>query len=420
MKITILTFGSRGDIQPFAALAGALQKAGHNVVLAGPSRFADLVLSGTPGVSFAPLSGDPAEISKSINAAGTNVFRMLTSIRNYVLGIAPQIVCQIVEACADADLIIHSFLFTTGAHSLARQLGIPDISIQTFPMFAPTGDFPNVALPAMGRAGNYLSHWFATQIFWYGGNSGFRQIQHLLPDTFPRSLSWPFSGERPTPLLIACSPSVVPASLDWPAYIHLTGYLFLDDEQYQPPGVLTQYLQAGPPPVCISFGSMVNAEAEHIHQILCEALEKRHERAIFLTGWGAFHPAAQSETVLHLAAAPHSWLLPRCKAVIHHGGAGTTAAGLRAGIPNLVIPHAVDQPFWGARVKALGAGPSPIPVQKLSVSRLLAALAEIDNGAIISGAQNIGRLIRAENGMDTAIDLIMQEKARYSLKNHNL
>jgi len=420
MKITILTYGSRGDVQPFLALAVALQKRGHSVTLAGPHRFASLVAGQAAGVLFAPLAGDPEQISIGINAAGGNVYRMVSAIKEYVTGIAPQVVSQAMNASAEAELLIHSFLFTTGGHSLARQLGIADVSIQTFPMFAPTGDFPNVAFPPLGRAGNYLSHWLATQIFQHGGNSGFRNIQHLLPDSFPRRLYWPFEGAYLTPLLIACSPSVIPAWPGWPENVHLTGYFFLDDEQYEPPEVLTRFLQNGPPPVCVTFGSMVNAGAARNHEMVRNALEKCGERAVILTGWGEFEPAAEAENMLYLEAAPHGWLFPRCKAVIHHGGAGTTAAGLRAGIPNIVIPHAADQPFWGRRVRALGAGPAPIPVQSLSVARLLAALADCENTTLTSTARSIGRSILAEKGLDTAIELIYQEKSRFTLKNRKL
>ena len=287
-------------------------------------------------------------------------------------------------------------------------------------MFAPTGDFPNVALPPFGRAGNYLSHWLATQIFWYGGNSGFRQIQHLLPDTFPRILSWPFRGPHPTPLLLACSPSVVPSSPDWSPNVHVTGYLFLENKQYHPPDVLSRFFKAGEPPICVTFGSMINKRSQQIHQMIVDVINTCQGRAILLTGWSKFKPVSQSENILILDEAPHEWLFPRCKAVIHHGGAGTTAAGLRAGIPSIILPHAADQPFWGARVYALSAGSRPIPVRKLSHSHLMQALKEIDDPVIINPAQVIGSKICAERGLETAIELIEREKARFTLKNRKL
>jgi len=421
MNISILTYGSRGDLQPYLALAVGLQKADHAVTLAGPQRFESFVAS--YNVNYVPLPGDPEELSRAFNQAGDNPFRMVASMRNHVLGIAPQVVSQILHAAQNADLLVHSFAFTTGAHSLARHLNIPDVSVQTFPMFAPTGDYPNVAFPHLGRLGNLLSHRFATQVFWHGGNLGFGQIQHLLPDSFPRTLYWPFANpdERlRTPLLFAISPSVIPPSADWPANISVTGYLFLDDETYQPPEALSAFLAAGASPVCVSFGSMVNDRAEKTGRTLLEAFARRNERAVILTGWGGWRAEPIPENILYLDAAPHSWLLPRCKTFIHHGGAGTTAAGLRAGIPAIVVSHAADQPFWGRRVQALGVGPAPIPIKKLTAPRLLAALAQAEAPAVISAAQVLGRQIRAEDGLQAAIKLIEQENTRFTLKNKNL
>lgn len=404
MNITLITYGSRGDFQPFLALAVGLQKTGHKPTLAAPERFA--ALAARDNIAFAPLAGDPEELSRAFNDAGSNPIRMIASMRNHVLGIAPRVVSQIVQAAKKADLLIHSFAFTTGGHSLARHLNIPDVSIQAFPMFAPTGDYPNVAFPPLGRMGNYFSHWLATQIFWYAGNAGFGQIQDLLPDAFPRRLCWPFESDSTKLLLFAISPSVIPPSADWKRPVHVTGYFFLDDENYQPPAALSHFLEAGPPPVCVSFGSMVNRESERIGKILLETFARSRERAVILTGWGGWKASPPPENILYLDSTPHSWLFPRCKLVIHHGGAGTTAAGLRTGIPNIVVPHAADQPFWGRRVQAIGAGPAPIPVRKLTVARLLAALARAETPAIISAAQATGPLIRADNGVETAIRLL--------------
>jgi sterol 3beta-glucosyltransferase len=418
MNVSILTYGSRGDLQPYLALAVGLQKAGHTVTLSGPQRFESFVAS--YNIHYVPLPGDPEELSRAFNDSGDNPFRMVASMRSHVLGIAPQVVSQVLQAAQNADMLVHSFVFTTGAHSLARHLNIPDVSVQTFPMFAPTGDYPNVAFPHLGRLGNILSHRFATQVFWHGGNMGFKQIQRLLPDSFPRTLYWPFANpdERlRTPLLFAISPSVIPASADWPANVSVTGYLFLHDEAYQPPEALSAFLAAGAPPICVSFGSMVNDRAEKTGRILLEAFARRNERAIILTGWGGWHAEPAPENILYLDSAPHSWLLPRCKTFIHHGGAGTTAAGLRAGIPAIVVPHAADQPFWGRRVQALGVGPAPIPVKKLTLARLLTALAGAESPAVIAAAQALGSRIRAEDGVRAAVRLIEQARADFAARN---
>jgi len=410
MLITLLTYGSRGDIQPFIALAGGLQKAGHSIRLAGPGRFA--AFAAGHGIPFVPLAGDPAEISARFNDAGTSPLRMVRGIADYVFSIAPQVARQAREACAGSSLVVHSFLFTTGGHTFARELGIPDVSVQTFPMFAPTRAFPNVSMAGIPPGlPSYLSHWLATQVFWHGGMSGYRRLRRAYPRDLPRKLTWPFrevDGRPASPLLVAVSPAVLPRPADWTSpHIHLPGYLFLDEPDYAPPPALAEFLVAGAAPVCVSFGSMVNRDAERIGRAVLAALRRTGRRAIILTGWGGWTPERLPENILALEAAAHDWLLPRCAAVIHHGGAGTTAAGLRAGIPNVVVPFAGDQPFWAKRVAALGAGPDPVPVKRLDADNLTAALSRaLDDGSILSRAADLGECIRAEDGVGVAVRLI--------------
>jgi sterol 3beta-glucosyltransferase len=311
-----------------------------------------------------------------------------------------------------AEMLVHGFLFTTGAHSFAREMGIPDVSVQIFPMFAPTHAFPNVALAKIPPGSlSYFSHWFATQIFWYGGNGGYSRLRRRSPAGFPVRLYWPFtpSPDRAlTPLLFAYSPTVLPSPAEWTVpNIHVTGYFFLDEaEGYQPPAALKEFLDTGDAPVCISFGSMVNRDAERIHWVVRDALKLTNQRGVFLSGWGGQRNGDGDANTLYLDSTPHDWLFPRCKVIIHHGGAGTTAAGLRAGKPNIIVPHTADQPFWGKRVHAIGAGPQPIPIKQLTTQRLVAALSEVGDDTLRARAQETGRLIRLEDGVGEAVRVI--------------
>jgi sterol 3beta-glucosyltransferase len=410
MNITLLTYGSRGDFQPFLALALGLQKAGHTPYLAAPGRFANLAAKFE--VDFCALPGDPAEISLRLNDAGANPLRMVRSIREYVFAIAPQVVREARLALQGADLIIHSFLFTTGGHSFAREMGIPDLSVQTFPMFAPTRAFPNVAMAWLPPGPlSTLSHWLASQIFWYGGNAGLPGLKKVHPQDFPQKLFRPFkrSGDRPlTPLVLAYSPTVLPRPADWSSrHIHIPGYFFLEEPEYAPPPELLKFLEAGDAPVCITFGSNLNREAGRIHQVMLASLAQSGQRGIILTGWGGKLEQEPPPHVLALAEASHAWLLPRCKAVVHHGGAGTTAAGLRAGNPNIVVPSATDQPFWAKRVAELGAGPQPIPLKHLSPTSLAAAMLAAQNDpSMRRRAAQVGERIRAENGVAETVRLV--------------
>src|SRR3972149_5307809 len=323
MKITLLCYGSRGDVQPFLALAVGLQKAGHEPLLAAPAFFSRFAAE--QQVPFHSLPGDPAEISLRMNDAGANPLGMIRSIRDYVIQIAPEIILESRAALQGADMVIHSFLFTAGGHSFAVELGIPDISVQLFPMFAPTGAFPNVALPWIPKGfPSRFSHWLATQVFWFGGNSGVHSIRkHLLPGQMP-VLQWPFrrKGNRPlTPLVIACSPFVLSRPVEWnPQEIYLPGDFFLDDPNYQPPPRLERFLADGEAPICITFGSTVNREGSRIREMIFSAVEKCKQRAIMLTGWGGDIDQDLPPNILAIEEAPHTWLLPRCRAGIHSGG----------------------------------------------------------------------------------------------------
>ena len=409
VKITLLTYGSRGDVQPFAALARELMQRGHQVRLAAPHRFAELVEGSS--IPFVPLAGDPEEISRRMNASGSNVLRMVRGMRDYILSIAGEVARGAFGACEGAGLIVHSFLFTVGAHSLARQMGIPDISAQLFPMFYPTKEFPNVALPQVPRGAlSWFTHWLANRIFWYGGSSGFTRLRREYPGALPRKLYWPFkdsAGRRRTPMLGAWSPGVLPRPQDWPEQaVEITGYWFLDPpEDYQPPAELADFLAAGERPVCISFGSMIHPGARSLTDEVMEALTTTGRRAVILTGWQDWEVKPREE-VLFLPGAPHAWLFPRCRAVVHHGGAGTTGAGLRSGVPNIILPFTGDQFFWAQRLHELGLMRKPLRVERLTAGWLAAALEETEAREMRERARQLGAQIERERGVEQAAAFI--------------
>jgi sterol 3beta-glucosyltransferase len=405
-------------VQPYLALAYRLQNGGHTVRLAAPHRFADFT---TPyGIPFAPLPGDPEILSAFMNDLRAHPFRATRSFVKYIFSIAGPVVRAASLACTDADLIVHSFFFTTAAHSLAHSLGIPDISVQVFPMFAPTRAFPMIALPnAPPGVASYFTHWLANQIYWHGMNFGLRKLHDpALPWDFNLKLHWPFEASCPirTPLLLAYIPAIIPKPTDWTApNIHLTGYFFLDHSAtYQPTQELADFLAAGEPRVCVTFSSMVNSETDRNDQIVRVALAQTGQRGILLTGWGGRKQTQHYPDALYLEDVPHDWLFPRCITVVHHGGAGTTAAGLRAGLPNIVIPHGIDQLFWGKRIAAIGAGPAPIILGMLSVETLASAITRVKDPELRARVKGIGRLIQAEDGVGEAVRQIEEHIHAYN------
>lgn len=190
----------------------------------------------------------------------------------------------------------------------------------------------------------------------------------------------------------------------------MTGYWFLRTPPgWSPPEPLRRFLEAGEPPVYVGFGSMPNQEPRATFDLILRALEMTGQRGVIYGGWGGLAGETAGDRALVIEGVPHEWLFPRMKAVVHHGGAGTTAAGLRAGVPNVVVPFFGDQPFWGWRVAALGAGPAPIPRRSLTAERLAAAIERaVTDPAIHGRASEIGARLRAEDGVANTVVLIQR------------
>ncbi|MBM3121917.1 MAG: glycosyltransferase family 1 protein, partial [Chloroflexi bacterium] len=196
--------------------------------------------------------------------------------------------------------------------------------------------------------------------------------------------------------------------------IHVTGYWFLDpSEGWRPAADLLDFLNGGPPPVYIGFGSMVHRRPEEVAALVCDALQRSGLRAVWSAGWGGLASTRLPNSVFMTGSIPHAWLFPRMAAVVHHGGVGTTAAGLRAGVPSIAIPYFGDQPFWGRRIAELGVGPKPIPRSRLTADRLALALqsATTDTG-MQARAARLGEAIRAEDGIGNAVRVIEESLAR--------
>ncbi len=218
------------------------------------------------------------------------------------------------------------------------------------------------------------------------------------------------------PVFYAYSPAVLPRPADWPDRVHVTGYWFLDQEPgWQPPAELLHFLQAGPAPVSIGFGSMASRDAEATLNLVLRALELSGQRGVLLSGWaGIGKGRALPSHVFSAESLPHSWLFPRMAAVVHHGGAGTTGAGLRSGVPSVLTPLAADQPSWARRVHTLGVGPAPLPFQTLTAERLAEAIREAATSpAMRQRAAELGRQIQAEDGLGRTSELFSQYVDRW-------
>jgi sterol 3beta-glucosyltransferase len=237
-------------------------------------------------------------------------------------------------------------------------------------------------------------------------------------DLAPASASVFYRRFRETPMIGAYSPELIPHPADWPENFHVSGYLFLDSEPgWKPSPELDAFLHAGPPPVYIGFGSMAGENPEELADLVTEALSLCGRRGVIVTGWGGLKPGTVSGNVFVLESAPHDGLFPRMAAVVHHGGAGTTAEGLRAGKPTVVVPFLFDQSFWGSRIRARSLGPVPVPRKKLTAARLAEAITSECSEPLLQNASAFGAMIRSEDGTRNAVRIIGQYLEKHGKKN---
>lgn len=381
-------------------------RAGHNVRLAAPQAFASDAAE--RGVDFVGFPGDLEQLARSlVQNAGLNIIRMVTVVSQHVLPLAEPVLDRTRNACRDADVIVHAFLTTLVGHAEARRLDVPDVSVQFFPFFAPTAEFPSVVFPKLPFGPGYRrwSHRFTDAIYRYGSRLLYWIVRRRSRD-LPSLGAWLFrrdGGREPTPLLFAFSPNVVTPAADWGEHVEVTGYWLSEVSRgWKPPRELLRFLEAGPPPVYVGFGSVRARDEDRLVEITVRALEGVGQRGVLSLRQpsGRRLPAS----LLAVGSVPHRWLFPRMSAVVHHGGAGTTGAGLRAGVPNIVVPFTADQAFWGTRVRDLGVGPRPIPARRLTVERLTDALGEaLGDGGMRRRAEALGRKLQSEDGVTRAV-----------------
>ena len=410
MNITILAAGTRGDVQPFVALALGLQRAGHRVTLAAEAAFAPLVIG--HGIPHAPLRADFHALATSEagrSALGGNPLAIVRALRTSVLPSVRTLLEDAWTAAQGADVLVCHPKTLAGPH-LAEKLSIPCFLALPVPSLIPTQAFPapGVTTRDLGGFLNRLTY-SLTQAAALPFRGLINQWRRETLGLSPQSLfTDPFAlNGKPLPVLYGFSPHVVPPPSDWPDHVHVTGYWFLDEPAWTPPPELVRFLEAGPPPVYVGFGSMAGQDPERTTSVAQEALARAGQRGIIATGWGGLDGRNSFPDVFVLDAAPHDWLFPRVSVVVHHGGAGTTAAGLRAGKPTVICPFSVDQPFWGQRTSALDVGPEPISAACLRAEPLADALHQAVHDPFFGQrAEEIGRALRREGGVNAAIAVI--------------
>ncbi|KAI6684409.1 hypothetical protein NL676_030322 [Syzygium grande] len=373
LQIVMLIVGTRGDVQPFVAIGKRLQEYGHRVRLATHANFKEFVL--TAGLEFYPLGGDPKVLAgymvknKGFLPSGPSEIHIQ---RNQI----KDIIFSLLAACRDPDPDTHvafkpdAIIANPPAYGhthVAEALDLPLHVVFTMP-WTPTSEFPHPLSRVKQSVGYRLSYQIVDALVWLG-----------IRDS--------------------------PKPKDWGPKVDVVGFCFLDlASSYQPPESLVKWLEKGEKPIYIGFGSLPVQEPEKMTEIIVKALEITCQRGIINKGWGGLgNSAEQKDFVYLLDNCPHDWLFQHCSAVVHHGGAGTTAAGLKAACPTTVVPFFGDQPFWGERVHARGVGPAPIPVDDFSLEKLVGAIRFMLDPKVKERAEELAKAMEHEDGVEGAV-----------------
>ncbi len=414
MRICLLCNDTRGGVQPYLALGLGLKRAGVDAVVVAPEGYRGDVESN--GLGFAGLSGDTEASLRSPEVREAMGRGFLATHKLMLKHVGEMVRAHMREAlagCEGADAILGGFGGMIVGQPVAERLGVPFLQAHLQPLTT-TSAFPGLlSVPGLGWLGphNRLSHGLSRQAFWLPMQSAVasarKDVLGLPPVSRWGNVGRP--GRAGDPVLYGYSPSFLPRPADWPAWAMVTGYWFLDRPgAWSPPPALDAFLAAGPPPVAVGFGSMGSGDAGATARLVLDAVGRAGQRVVLISGWGGMSADDLPPWALLVDAVPHDWLFPRCAAAVHHGGAGTTGAALRAGIPSIIVPFGADQPFWARLVAARGVGTSPGSRKRLTAAKLGRAIAAVvASRETRERSADLGRRIRDEDGVGCAVGLIL-------------
>ncbi|KAK9673393.1 hypothetical protein RND81_12G164900 [Saponaria officinalis] len=424
LQIVMLIVGTRGDVQPFIAIGKRLQENGHRVRLATHQNFREFVLSS--GLEFFPLGGDPKVLAGYmvknkgfLPSEPSEIPVQRNQIREIIFSLLP--------ACKDPDPETHvpfnadAIIANPPAYGhthVAEALKIPIHIFFTMP-WTPTSEFPHPLSRVKQPVAYRLSYQVVDVMIWLGIRDMINEFRKkklkLRPVTY---LSPSYSSPPDIPYGYIWSPHLVPKPKDWGPKIDVVGFCFLDlASNYKPPEDLVEWLEKGQKPIYIGFGSLPVQEPEKMTETIVRALEITEQRGIINKGWGGLgHLAEPKDFVYLLDNVPHDWLFLQCAAVVHHGGAGTTAAGLKAACPTSIVPFFGDQPFWGERVHEKGVGPSPIPIEEFCLEKLVSAIRFMQDPMVKQRAINLAKKLEGEDGVTGAVDAFYKQFPRKKLE----
>ncbi|MED3971722.1 glycosyltransferase [Priestia megaterium] len=409
MKVTILTLGSRGDVQPYIALAREMIKNGHEVVICTGATFQRFIEENK--VSFYPASADLMALMESeegrdiLNGNGFSLLKIIKFSKEKIAPSYRKSMDDFYQASQGADLIIYHPK-ALGAVDIALYFNIPCICLPPVPIMYPITEFPNFSLSSKKSFGpvlNRLSYKLVkfSELPFIKEINDFRGKTLKSPKRKAGLYTYDINGS-PIPIIYPISPFLFKKVDSWKDSVFISGFFFLDSEEETLPNEIENFLEKGKKPIVVSFSSMPLKNPSIFRKKLVQALKKTNNRAVVLTGTSGMR-FNQEENILTVEKAPHRLLFKRAKGIIHHGGVGTMSEALLSGVPQIIIPFAVDQPFWANLLYKKGYSIKPLQEKNLEVFELVQALEQVGNKEYIENAQKIKNIIQSENGIHRAV-----------------
>lgn len=414
MRILLIGYGSRGDVQPLVMLGQGLKQAGYDVAIGAGVNFRQMVADA--GLGFEAFDTDiealmNSEMGKAwANQSSGSTFTEAQNMKRVADAHVDGIGQVLLTMAEKYDVLVSGLMVFLVVDAVCHKLGKKHITVNFAP-FAPTKDAHATLVPMvprrnifLNRLSGYMGQYF---IYWAVQEASNRHIQAF---GFSKKSFKDFlrAYNREVPVIHAISPLVMPKPADWDDKKYVAGYWLPQSiGEWKPSAELSQFLAQGERPIYIGFGSMPNNDPDGMIRMIVDALNETGQRGIIASGWAGFEAESLPDNILLLKeATPHNWLFPQMAGVIHHGGAGTTAEGLRAGVPQGIVSHFADQPYWGNRMNELGVAGKYIKRHQLSREWLIDTIREMTgNPDLQAHAKELGAALSQEDGIDNAVNL---------------
>lgn len=419
MRVLIISYGTHGDIRPYVALGKALKERGHCVALCVNHRFEALVLQN--GLEYRYMSDDIVCLIESV--LGRSLLEGLNNALGFVRAVA-KLTLEIGELQAgilkdtwlaakefQPDILLFSPKNYAAIH-FAEKLGAEAIAAPLFPQFVPTNERPTLGFPSWFKSKKY-NIWTYNVVRKISSFIGakplkeWREVNGLAPTFCGLDICNDTTG-RPIEIINGYSAAVFPVENDQPNHVSTVGFWFLTPSPDEAlPSDLVDFLSIGEKPIYIGFGSMASSRSKKVSEAVIQALQELNIRAVIATGWGGLEIRNTIDNIFVVEQVSHELLFPHVSAVVHHGGAGTTATGLKHACPTLVCPVMGDQPLWGERIYTLGLGPKPIQQNRIttaSLTKSISSLLEDENYK--KNAEAIASALLIDFGLNSACQII--------------